>query len=237
MKPRCCILVASAAALASCLVPASVFERASFPTVPPLERPDYWQSQGRYRQEPAAEENRAVPAEPVASAAAQPPGVAPQPFAQPPLLGWDGGVVDGAPSGSVSAEGQPAHGLEPSPAGRMHIIELYQRVLDERDSLAGEVETLARTLEETQGTLAAERARSADLETRLAALEASHQSTLGDNRELAARLATAQIRRLEAEKLLLETKLEGLRARAAQEAAPAETKPAEKPAARKGIGE
>ena len=263
MNLRRPLAVLLAGALSGCLLPASVFERASFPNVDPVERPDYWQEQGRYRQEPAAGDPSRTTT--VAPTSAAPAGtVAPQPGAplaaadpsmhtaaqatpgasqpqrgsmqplsapasqQQPLLGWDGGVVDGATQGSVAQEGEPVRGLEPSATGRMHIIELYQRVLDERDALTAEVDSVNRSLDETNAALAAERTKSADLEVRLAALEESHRRSMEENRELAARLATSQIRRLEAEKLLLETRLEEARARAAAEAAPADGKPLER---------
>ena len=46
-----------------------------------------------------------------------------------------------------------------------------------------------------------------DLETRSAALEEGHRLLLSENQEIAGRLTTAQIRRLEAEKLLLESRI------------------------------
>jgi hypothetical protein len=90
----------------------------------------------------------------------------------------------------------------------MYILELYQQAIDDKEALEVEVEALTAALDkandiiqqsherlvEVQGLLEEERSRSERLE--------------GEGRELASRLTTAQIRRLEAEKLLLEAKLE-----------------------------
>lgn len=217
------------AALAACIVPPSLFERASWG--PP---PD-WQENGRYRAENAptaagggenAPEGVPVPAETPARSA--------------PLYGWDGGVVDGSPQGVSPAQGEP-RGLEQPAPGRTHIIELYQQVLDERDGLAEEVELLRRSLEQTAIALEEETRKSNDLSARVAALEVGHRELMEDNQAIAARLVQAQIRRLEAEKMLLETRIEMEKEReseAAQAAAAARTpagKTAAKPKAEKSV--
>ncbi len=223
MKKRNPTYLALLGALTACVVPASLLERSSVPgSAPPEPPPDYWQGRGRYRQE-APEARGAQPA------TTDPLCAGPQPaesaeFGAPPLLAWDGGVIAGAPQGVVTEESGTPRGLQSPPGGRMHIIELYQQVLDERDALAEEVESLQRALEQTGAALEEERRKSAQLELRVAGLEEGHRGLLEENRELAARLATAQIRRLEAEKLLLEARIEAHRARAAQ-AAEAQVKP------------
>lgn len=100
----------------------------------------------------------------------------------------------------------------------MHILELYQAVLDERDSLALEVKALTAALEKSETGLGEARRSSSELETRIAALEEAKEALLRQNQELAARLTTAQIRRLEAEKLLLETRIAWQRQRGEKEA-------------------
>lgn len=128
-----------------------------------------------------------------------------------PLLGWDGGVVDGARAGV--REGDPGQGgIQPSSTGRMHIIELYQHVLDERDALRREVEALTAALERSQTTLAQMHEQEQRLEARVSELQEQTEALENENADLAARLTTAQIRRLEAEKVLLETRIEQLRA-------------------------
>jgi hypothetical protein len=226
-------------ALAACIVPPSLYERASFG--PP---PDYWQEEGRYRQagsDPAAAARPAYPqsSAPMGPAPAllQDPSRAPL---QPPLHAWDGGVVDGAPQGRVTAQEGTPRGLETPPAGRMHIIELYQQVLDERDALAEEVELLRKSLEETTLALDAKSKAADELSSRVAGLEAAQQALTSENQTLAERLVQAQIRRLEAEKLLLETRIGVERAKAeeAARAAAAQAKPggAKPKASAKGEG-
>lgn len=229
MKRKYIVLLSGSTflALGACVVPPSLLERASWG--PPQER---WQDQGRYRQA-GHEESVSDPVADAQSARATAiaerrdsplPGAA-QPDAQreaapgeAPLYSWDGGVVDGAPQGRVTAQDGTPRGLETPPAGRMHIIELYQAVLDERDSLATEVERLRKGLQETTLALEAKTRATEELSARVAALEASYKELSEDNQSIAARLVQAQIRRLEAEKMLLETKLEMERAKAEEAA-------------------
>jgi hypothetical protein len=127
---------------------------------------------------------------------------------EPPLMGWDGDVVAGDLPGNTVEESSGARSLEPSPTGRMYIIELYQQVLDERDALAGEVAVLEQTLAETRALLSATSDSLQQLEARVVDLEARYQALQGENLDLSARLTTAQIRRLEAEKMLLEAQIQ-----------------------------
>jgi hypothetical protein len=140
-----------------------------------------------------------------------------------PLLGWNGGVVlDGAPTQQA-----PDHGIEPG-QGRMRIIELYQQVLDERDALRDELEATADAMEAAQRQRIELEEENRTLRERVVELENAQASMQAENLDLAARLTTAQIRRLEAERLLLETKIADLRAReqAARETRPAGVQPA-----------
>lgn len=244
MSTKTILLGALPLALAACVVP-PMYERASFG--PP---PEYWQENGRYRPAGAATPDLAArgPAELPAPTQAVPslenpgeggaPPAAPAP--EPPLYAWDGGVVEGAPQGRVTSDASPPRGLEAPSAGRTHIIELYQQVLDERDALAAEVESLRQELERTRLALEAKTHEAEDLTARLAVLQDAHRALGEENTSLAARLVQAQIRRLEAEKMLLETRIEQERSRAeAARAAAAAVKPGAKsrPAARTGEGE
>ena len=168
-----------------------------------------WQTGGRYRTEgtqggpPQAEyQNQGAPPRHSATT-----GVAAT-ASERPIYGWDGGVVDGPAQGRVVRE-EPIRGIEPSATGRMHIIELYQEVLDERDALSEDVETLTAALEQAQAALAQKRQEMEGLKGRMAELEAGQERLFTQNQEIAARLTTAQIRRLEAEKLLLQSRIEG----------------------------
>jgi hypothetical protein len=202
------LLAAAGALLTACLVPPSMMQRASW------SAPGDRLSEGRYRQAPGVTPTsvpedpgarpQPVSTDPATEGLAQP--TASQAPAETPLYGWDGGIVDGSPQGEVLSQAGDPRGLE-TPGGRMHIIELYQQVLDERDSLTEEVQLLRGALQETRTALDAETVRAGELETRVASLEAAHRELMEDNQSIAARLVTAQIRRLESEKLLLETRI------------------------------
>ncbi len=134
--------------------------------------------------------------------------------AEPPLLSWDGGVVDGPPAGSVTEVGGSRRDLG-KPGDRWHIIELYQVALKERDELAGEVATLSAALERAYGLLDDSEKNGLALTNQVGTAQGEVDRLRGENDELAARLATAQIRRLEAEKMLLEAQIEAHRRREA----------------------
>lgn len=128
--------------------------------------------------------------------------------AAPTLYARDGTPVQGP--GPLAAE-PPRHDATVPGASRMSLLELYQKTLEEKENYVREVQALQASLEqatETQTQL--ERARDAAL-ARATTLEQDLERAHADNVDLAARLVTAQIRRLEAEKLLLETRLESLR--------------------------
>lgn len=216
MKSLAPVLLSTACGLlAACLVPPSMMQRASW-SAPP----EQWQAQGRYKQAPTGPVSPA-PGAPTAdvppahrSVATDPAteGLAPvtrtgvKPTTEEgALYGWDGGVVDGSPQGEVLSQVDP-RGLE-TPGGRMHIIELYQQVLDERDALTEEVQLLRDTLQQTRAALDGETQRADVAEAQVASLQEAHRELMEDNQSIAARLVTAQIRRLESEKLLLETRI------------------------------
>jgi hypothetical protein len=213
-------LLAPLACAAACLMPPSMYERASWGPPPPPS----WQEQGRYRQEGTT--TSVAPADPALGPAPGEAERAAEPRADPvraeapaqPLYAWDGGVVDGAPQGRVTAQQGTPRGLETPPASRTHIIELYQQALDERDALAAEVERLRAALDVSTRTLEERTLDGQDLATRVAALEEAERASQAENRALAGRLVQAQVRRLEAEKLLLEARIDRERERAAEAA-------------------
>ena len=175
-----------------------------------------WQTQGRFHSGTA----NARASAPQAGPAWNQPNPAMTPAAPPAypgntaLLDWSGGVVDGPAAGEITTiGGSPTHGLKPTIEGRNHIIALYQAVLDERDQLITEVNALQTALGSSQKQLEATRAASLERDTRITALEEGNRVLTEGNHALAARLTTAQIRRLEAEKLLLETQIAWHRAR------------------------
>jgi len=121
---------------------------------------------------------------------------------------------DGTPvaaSGPTPAQeaGGPlaARELAGAQGGRMYILELYQGVIEERDRLSMEVSALTDELDRAQRALVAADQRNAELEERLQSAGDENQRLREENVDLAGRLTTAQIRRLQAEKILLEQRL------------------------------
>lgn len=131
---------------------------------------------------------------------------------KPVLYGRDGKPVgDGSPErGAVSP--RDAQGQE---GGRLTLLELYQKALERRDALEREVAALQTDLEATHKQLAAAQAEIERLKQGATGQDGERERLAAENQELAARLATAHIRRMEAEKALLELKLESQRARPA----------------------
>ena len=126
------------------------------------------------------------------------------------IYAWDGGVVDAAKPGSVK-EGAPSHDVQPTEGGRMYILELYQEAIDERDALQLEVSALNASLEHAQRSIDEYVKRLARADAIASSMTTERDRLRQENADLAARVVTAQIRRLEAEKVLLESKLEWFR--------------------------
>lgn len=124
-----------------------------------------------------------------------------------PLIPRDDGVVEPPGPGSIT-EGSASHDVETKSSGRMHILELYQNGIDERNALQVEVAGLKSLLERAEKEIARLSEDLAESEARGSALREESARLVSEAAELTSRLVTAQIRRLEAEKLLLESKLE-----------------------------
>ena len=127
-----------------------------------------------------------------------------------PLYSRDGGVVDSPVPGSVR-RGAPTHDVESTGPGRMYILELYQVAIEERDTLQLEVTALNHALKRTHSELDATTAAYAIRGDELVVLVRERDRLRAESEDLTARLVTAQIRRLESEKLLIESKLEWYR--------------------------
>ena len=152
------------------------------------------------------------------------PGV-PGPLNQErPLLGWDGSPVGSTPPGIVKRTPEPlGHRLEEPQVNRLVLLDLYQKAVEERDHYLMQVQAGNSALEQAE-------VRYRDLEQRQLELQVAYDQLgveKGDletlNLELAGTLTTAQIRRLEAERVWLEAAidwqhLENLRRRAADAA-------------------
>lgn len=128
---------------------------------------------------------------------------------EPPLHPRDEGAFDAPEPGFVIENGPFAHDYEEDGSGgRMYLLELYQQALERAESLEREVIGLTTTLDATYNELDASQAEVHRLNGRAEQLAADVEHLRKENLDLGARLATAQIRRLEAEKMLLEAKIE-----------------------------
>ena len=136
---------------------------------------------------------------------------------EPPLLSWDGGVVDGPAGGSVTEGDGGRRGLG-KPGGRTQIIDLYQEACRERDDLSDDVAKLSAALDRAYAMLDQSEKNGLALTGELGTAQAEVERLRKENEDLAARLTTAQIRRLEAEKMLLEARIEAYRALDAERA-------------------
>ena len=210
MKPSTVLSVCLTAALAGCLVPPGAQDGAV---------PSFYQPGGAADGGVAAAGDQDVstlaPQErkPVYpdSYADQGPSAGPAPRNSISGGEVDIGVVPADPEG-VASVGAPTRGVEPTESGRLYILELYQDVLEQRDALELEVSTLLTDFEAAQARIAELESTTMTDGGRLTLLEQENAELRAENTDLAARLTTAQIRRLEAEKLLLETRIAWTRA-------------------------
>jgi DNA repair exonuclease SbcCD ATPase subunit len=142
------------------------------------------------------------------AACAQAPEIADSPPAawNAPGAGWLERQPEAAAAVDASAQ-QLARDVRPSEDGRTYLLELYQRAIEERDALASDARALTAELERARATLAERDRTQAELMRRIAELESERERRAAESFELAARLTTAQIRRLQVEKALLEARL------------------------------
>lgn len=125
-----------------------------------------------------------------------------------PLYARDGSIVHSVSGGATKEEDVFSHEMEPTSTGRMYILELYQDSLDEVDALEAELANLGTDYSGLEGRLENTRAELANAVALASANREEADGLFTENSDLAARLTTAQIRRLEAERMLLEAKLE-----------------------------
>ena len=133
------------------------------------------------------------------------------PVVEPRLYARDGSVVTPRSASAPSEAGPAQREVQGSEGSRYYMLELYQQVVDERDALSGEVGRLGSELDASRARRVEMQGRLAELEALLATRDAELTKLRTDNVELAGRLTTAQIRRLQAEKLLLESRIEAVR--------------------------
>jgi hypothetical protein len=124
------------------------------------------------------------------------------------LYARDGSVVGEPSPGSVTVVPGGARGVAPDSGTRWTLLEQYQEAISRNEELEFELAAMSSALD--QGELREQElaARIEVLQQELAAMKARTETLEGQNIELASRLTTAQIRRLQSEKLLLEAKLD-----------------------------
>jgi hypothetical protein len=131
-----------------------------------------------------------------------------KPAAPAVLYGFDGSPVQGQVSGSITEEPKLGHGVQTEDGSRFYLLELYQQAMDSNDELGLEVGSLNAALERSEAGNTALAAELRDARSSITALTEEVKRADEQKLELAGRLTTAQIRRLEAEKLLLEATIE-----------------------------
>ncbi len=136
------------------------------------------------------------------------------PDTQGTLYGFDGhpvgqGPIGGPTPGTVQeTEGTMPRGLEETGGSRLVVLELYAEAVRDRDALALEVDAQNTALEQAERRQRDLEARMEELQQAYDALGAQKEALEQEKLDLAARLTTAQIRRLQAEKAWLESAIE-----------------------------
>lgn len=149
-----------------------------------------------------------------ADAGAPPPEVTTTAPAQEPVLyARDGTPVPAARSVAHEAPGIPAHGVQDGESSRMYLLELYQEAIDTKEALELDVRSLTADLDLAREEVAMLQAELLETRAAVQRLEVQRDRQQEELRELAQRLVTAQIRRLESDKALLQTKIDWARTR------------------------
>jgi len=138
--------------------------------------------------------------------------IEPEPWA-PAAPAWEnrsfGGVVEPNPQGEVTRSGWPQHESDAEPQGsRMFLLERYQEVVDERDGMAREIMGLNAMITSVRDQMATLRVELSASNASCDDRQSNIERLMVENTALAERLTTAQIARLEAERILLEQSIE-----------------------------
>jgi chromosome segregation ATPase len=123
------------------------------------------------------------------------------------LYARDGSVVT-AGSQSSRPDQEPRRELGSQEGSRVYLLELYQKAMDEKNALALEVESLRATLEDERNSATATTGEQDKLKAELAEVTKERDALRAQALDLAARVTSAQIARLEAEKSLLQTQID-----------------------------
>ena len=132
----------------------------------------------------------------------------PQLQGKPVLYARDGSVVGEQAPGTIAVAEHPGQSVASPDGSRWTLLEHYQDTLTENEDLQLEVGALNDALERSKAREEELKRQIAELNTQLTDRSQRIAKLEGHNLELASRLTTAQIRRLQSEKLLLEAKLD-----------------------------
>jgi hypothetical protein len=124
------------------------------------------------------------------------------------LYARDGTPVTGASKGAARFEAEPKRDLGESEGGRASLLELYTKAVADKTALTDEVTALRATLEAERKAVQIGVDERTVLRGELTRMLRERDALLAESMDLAARLTTAQIARLEAQKTLLELQID-----------------------------
>jgi hypothetical protein len=123
------------------------------------------------------------------------------------LYARDGSVVN-AGTQPVRPDQEPRRELGSQEGSRVYLLELYQKAMDEKNALALEVESLRATLDDERNAATTSTSEVDKLKAELADVTKERDALRAQALDLAARVTSAQIARLEAEKSLLQIQID-----------------------------
>lgn len=129
------------------------------------------------------------------------------PTAEGPLYARDGSVVAVPPRSSSRVEQEPKRDIGDREGSRVYLLELYQKAVEDKTAMSVEVENLKAALENERKLNSQGAEERALLRSEITKLTHERDTARNEGVDLAARLTTAQIARLEAEKSLLEVQI------------------------------
>lgn len=149
------------------------------------------------------------------------------------LYARDGSVVGGPGKGSLTVnDAQANREVGVDSGSRMYLLERFQETVEENEALQFEIQGLAAALDQAESRAAQLEKDLSELQSRYLEQETRTKQLESDNLALAEHLTTAQIRRLQAEKLLIEAKIDWQRIQRMTEGALTTELPAEASAGR-----
>lgn len=124
------------------------------------------------------------------------------------LYGRDGQPVVVGPAPAVRVEGEPKRDIGEGEGGRASLLELYTNAVRDKAALMDELAAVKMTLEKERTAVAEGTQERSVLRGELTKLIRERDALQAENMDLAARLTTAQIARLEVQKELLQIQID-----------------------------